>query len=477
MDASLPFLGFSLAVVLAYNASRSSGWRQSVLLLANVAFLATFSLGIRAYLPFAAFLLLGYLGVQLIRRYPRQAFVPVLMATIIGFVWLKKYAFVPSFTFLHIAYLTVGLSYIFFRVLHLMIDTHSGELPGRIGLASYLNYTTNFTTLVSGPIQLYPDFKAMPGLSGDSRLSFTVVAAALERILRGVLKTNVLALVASTLQHRAIDVLLTTPHAMTKVTAGAMVFALYPIFLYCNFSGYIDIVIGIGNLLGFKLPENFNRPFSALNFIDFWSRWHITLSQWLKTYVFNPMMLSLMRRFPSIALEPVWAVLAFFVTFFLIGVWHGQTSEFLFFGVLQGLGVSVNKLYQIVVTRKLGRAGYKRLAANPAYRAGCRGLTFTWFAFTLIWFWSNWQQIHALYSRLGLPGTIAVWLSIFIVATVVLAACEETRQRIMSVEWDGAPAVGSIYARAAWNAALLVMVVAIALLARQSAPDIVYKAF
>jgi alginate O-acetyltransferase complex protein AlgI len=88
-----------------------------------------------------------------------------------------------------------------------------------------------------------------------------------------------------------------------------------------------------------RLPENFDRPFSSDNFLNFWSRWHITLSEWLKTYVHNPLLLNLMRRYPSPALQTCWGVLAVFVTFFLIGVWHGQTLVFVFFGVLQGLGV------------------------------------------------------------------------------------------------------------------------------------------
>jgi D-alanyl-lipoteichoic acid acyltransferase DltB (MBOAT superfamily) len=283
--------------------------------------------------------------------------------------------------------------------------------------------------------------------------------------------------VVSRMREGAIDVLLTTSHPTGKLTSGILVFALYPIFLYCNFSGFIDIVIGVGELLGFRLPENFNRPFSARNFLDFWGQWHITLSNWLKRYVFNPLMLTVMRRFPSVSLEPFWAVLAYFITFALIGVWHGQTSEFLFFGFLQGLGVSMNKLYQILMTKALGRAGYKRLAAEPWYRAACRGLTYTWFAFTLVWFWSNWKQMHSFYARLGMAETLAVWFAIFLIATAVLAIWEAIRARVFAFQWDGTTVVDSMYARAAWSCMLAVIVIAVTLLAGQAAPDMVYKAF
>lgn len=477
MDAAFPFLIFSAVVVVAYNLSRSSAWRQLVLTLANLIFLATFSLQPKSYLPLVAFLIFGYVGVELIRAYGRFASWPVITATIVAFIWLKKYSFLPSSSFLHFLYVTIGLSYIFFRVLHLQIDISSGEIPEGISPLTYFNYTCNFATLVSGPIQLFQDFKAQPGLSGESTLSLPVILGAGERILRGVIKTNVLALAAARMRDNAMDTLLTSSHSDEKLWAGFLVFTLYSIFLYCNFSGYIDIVIGVGQLLGFELPENFNRPFSARNFLDFWGQWHMTLSNWLKRYVFNPMMLILMRRFPSVTLEPFWAVLAYFVTFCLIGIWHGQTSEFLFYGLLLGLGMSLNKLYQILLTKWLGRQGYKRLAARPFYRALARGLTFTYFTFSLVWFWSTWKQMAVLYSRLGAREMLEVWLAIFVAATIILAAWEAVRERLLAVQWEGSPALDSWYARAAWSSGLAVLLLGVTLLTRQSAPDVVYKAF
>ena len=138
-----------------------------------------------------------------------------------------------------------------------------------------------------------------------------------------------------------------------RVLNGVLIATIYTVYLYFNFSGYMDIVIGVARFLRFHLPENFNRPFFADNFIEFWARWHITLSTWLKTYVYNPLLIILMRRYPSPNLESFFAVIAYFVTFFLVGVWHGQTSEFIVFGALQGLGVSVNKLHQVVLASML----------------------------------------------------------------------------------------------------------------------------
>ena len=118
----------------------------------------------------------------------------------------------------------------------------------------------------------------------------------------------------------------------------------------------------------------------------------------------------LMRGISAPAIEPLLGVVCFFVTFFLIGVWHGRTSEYIVFGILQGGGVAINKIWQLWLTRVLGRKAYKDLARNAAYIAFARGLTFSWFAFTMFWFWANWKQIGAIFSAIPVGAWFAVWL-------------------------------------------------------------------
>lgn len=474
MSGTFPFLAFCAVVVLAYHANVAAVWRRTVLQAANLCFLATFFEGIRAYVPFTAFLGLTYAGLQLIRWRPRQAYVPVLVATIAGFVWLKKYAFVPSAWFLHFAYVTAGLSYILFRILHLMIDTAAGKLRDRVGFVSFFNYTANFLTLASGPIQLYPDYLATEDPASRPAPTAGEVAAAVERVAKGVFNASILSLLLSTLQSRMADTLLSSPAAGTRLVSGGLTFSLYLLFIYCNFAGYMDIVLGVGHLLGVRLPENFNRPFSADNFIEFWGRWHMTLSGWLKAYIYNPLLLTLMRRFP--AYPSTSAVLAFFVTFFLVGVWHGQTSEFIFCGLLLGLGVSLNKLYQIVIVKRIGRRRYNALCGNGIYIAASRGLTFTWTAFTLTWFWSSWTQLRTFVAVLGIGMLLAIWAGIFVGSTILLAAWEAVHRRIQGAPWNGEPLLAQCF-RTAWTTALVMVIVAVNLLLNQPAPEVVYKAF
>jgi hypothetical protein len=226
-----------------------------------------------------------------------------------------------------------------------------------------------------------------------------------------------------------------------------------------------------------RLPENFNRPFSASSFLDFWNRWHITLSTWLKTYVYNPLFLALMRRASSPSMAPSLGVFSFFVTFFLIGVWHGRTSEYIVFGILQGGGVAINKLWQLWLTRILGRKAYKDLAKNAIYIAFGRGLTFSWFAFTMFWFWANWRQIGAVTSAITVVPWLAAWLAIWFGSTAVLAMWERLRALLLKPRTAEGPALTSRYALVVYATAMGVIALVITVVLNQPAPGIVYKAF
>jgi hypothetical protein len=226
-----------------------------------------------------------------------------------------------------------------------------------------------------------------------------------------------------------------------------------------------------------RLPENFDRPFSASSFLDFWNRWHITLSTWLKTYVYNPLLLMMMRHISSTALQPFLGVACFFVTFFLVGVWHGRTSEFVFFGVLLGAGVSINKLWQVGLTRLMGRKDYKELARNLVYIAFGRGLTFTWFALANFWFWLDWKQIDHVFRALVVVQWLEVWLAIMLCATFLLSLWEWLRSALLSIKTSQGPMLKSRYIRVVYATALALAAFVVIILLNQPAPEVVYKAF
>ena len=141
------------------------------------------------------------------------------MVTIAVFFWLKRYSFVPSAIFIPYPYVLIGLSYIFFRVLHLIIDSHQGAIEGRVGMLSYLNYTLNFTSLTSGPIQRYQDYHRTE--TERLPLNLVVAGAALERIVVGYFKVAVVSMLLWHVQHEAIDALGTSRVLPDRVWSGS----------------------------------------------------------------------------------------------------------------------------------------------------------------------------------------------------------------------------------------------------------------
>lgn len=476
-SASLQFVFFGLAAALISNLSRSPAWRSAVLMAASILFLALLAKNPMLFLPLIGFLLLGYGGLILLQHGWSRVWVWCILAVLCAYIWLKKYTFLPEAIFLHVPYFTLGLSYIFFRVLHLLIEAGDANERQRVSIGAYLLYTLNFTTFVSGPIQRYDQFARDQFAAEPIPLGSRVVGLQLERIVRGFFKVNVLGAIFQTMHTDAVAQISYALPLSVRSYAALRLAIVFPLYLYSNFSGYIDIVIALARLMRVRLPENFDRPFSASSFIDFWNRWHITLSTWLKTYVYNPLLLVLMRRNTSIAFEPFLGVLCFFVTFFLVGVWHGRTSEFVFFGVLLGAGVSINKLWQVLFTRVLGRKSYKELTKNPIYVSFGRGLTFSWFAFSNLWFWADWHQLHALLAALGAAQWLAVWLAVWLFATLTLALWELLRAALLSIKTAEGPALASRYARVVYASAMGLCTLVITILLSQPPPAVIYKAF
>jgi D-alanyl-lipoteichoic acid acyltransferase DltB (MBOAT superfamily) len=475
-SASFQFVAFGLVMALISNLSRAAVWRSAVLMAGSLIFLALCTKSLVMLIPLAGFLILGYFALHLLQRgYPRLK-VWMVLAVIFAYVWLKKYTILPERIFLDHPYVTLGLSYILFRVLHLLIDAAE---PGkvRIGFGSYLLYNINFTTFVSGPIQRYEEFARDQFTEPPIHLTVPVIGMQIERIILGFFKVNVLAAILHALQDDAIAQLYQPLPSSTKLFAAFRLALIYPLFLYSNFSGYIDIVIALARLMRVRLPENFNRPFAAASVIDFWNRWHMTLSNWLKTYVYNPLLIALMRRIPSLSMQPYLGVFCFFVTFFLIGIWHGRTFEFVVFGVLTGGGMSINKLWQIGLTRARGRKGYQRLANNVLYESLARGLNFVWFSFTLFWFWGDGPQLHRIFSSVSTPQWLGVWLVAWFAAATTLASWEWLRAALLRIEASGEPILANRYVRVVFATGLGLMAFVMTGLLDQPAPGIVYKAF
>jgi D-alanyl-lipoteichoic acid acyltransferase DltB (MBOAT superfamily) len=337
-----------------------------------------------------------------------RVFVFSLILILTIFIYLKRFAVISDLPALPFPYITLGLSYILFRVLHLLIDARDGEVPARISPLVFLNYTCNFLCFVSGPIQRYQQFlandrAALPELDEDR------VFLALRRIITGYVKLIIVSGFAEfffTRFHQQLLAASASANHANLVFLYTIAAILYAVYLYYNFSGYMDIVIGIGKFLGQDLPENFNRPFLARDFLEFWTRWHMTLSEWFKTYLFNPLMQALMTRFRQPALMPYLGVAAFFVTFLVMGLWHGTTAIFLIYGLLMGAGASITRLWQLLIVKLIGKAAYRELGSNKLYEYLCRGLVCAYYALGITCFWVDLTEAQTLLQTVEPAGVL-----------------------------------------------------------------------
>jgi D-alanyl-lipoteichoic acid acyltransferase DltB (MBOAT superfamily) len=182
----------------------------------------------------------------------------------------------------------VGISYLAFRTSRLVLEVRNGSVK-RPTFCEYLNFAFFLPTMPVGPINTYANYRR-----GFEAIPWDVPAGrAALRILVGLVKYQFLGGLCSQLDYTSL-LLNDHPHRWTQLPL-AMVF--YYLFLYCNFSGFCDMAIGAAGLIGIPVPENFEDPFAARNMREFWNRWHITLSQWMRDVVFAPLSKYLVRVF------------------------------------------------------------------------------------------------------------------------------------------------------------------------------------
>jgi alginate O-acetyltransferase complex protein AlgI len=475
---SLTFIAFIIAVVLLASALPSPRQRSWVLLAANLVFIGSHVDSVSQLVPMAGFLLLCYLIIDGLRRSRSLAGLWAgLLLVIASFVVLKKFSFLDESLSLPFPYLVLGLSYVLFRVLHLMVDAQQGELAQPIAPLHFFNYSCNFLSFIAGPIQRYPEHAQQR--EQPLVLDETKVYRAFARVIEGFVKVSVMSAIFSylfdNLSGRLLDpsLALATPVICGLVVAAAVV---YTVYLYANFAGYMDIVIGVGQLMGQELPENFNRPFLARNFLEFWSRWHMTLSDWFKTYVFNPLLRLLASRFTAPRASPYLGVAAFFVTFLIMGVWHGTTAVFVVYGLLMGAGASVNKLWQVVVIKRLGKKRYRALADKPTVVYLSRGLTFAYFALALSCLWLDMVQLQWLVQRLGLAGLVVCYVGLSLAAGLAFATWDWVGALTCAWRPGRQRLYGGVAVRNLLLGAQMLLIVTVASFFHK-APEFVYRAF
>ncbi|MDJ0884166.1 MAG: MBOAT family protein [Desulfobacterales bacterium] len=242
--------------------------------------------------------------------------------------------------------LPIGISFFTFQKLSYVIDVFRGEADVLRDPLDFALYVAMFPQLIAGPIVRFREIRSQLRARHETTDRFF---EGLTRICWGLAKKII---IAESLGRFADTVFALPPGAVDTKTAwlGALTYSLQ---IYFDFSGYSDIAIGLGRLFGFVLPENFNRPYSAVSITDFWRRWHISLSRWFRDYLYIP--LGGNRH------GTARACLNMAVVFVLCGLWHGANWTFLVWGVYHGLFLVIERLSglrrlpadQWVVTRRL----------------------------------------------------------------------------------------------------------------------------
>jgi D-alanyl-lipoteichoic acid acyltransferase DltB (MBOAT superfamily) len=382
---------------------RALAWRQAALAGLNLVCAAILLRTWPAAAALLAFLASGYAMALLLRRRPRRAYLAGYLLLLVGtFAYLKNYSFLelllPS-GLLGRGLVWVGISYMLFRQIHFLVDQYQGN-DDPLDPWTYLHYQISIFSLVSGPITRYQDFHEDWHRLEPTWASRAELLTAYARIWIGVIKVLALGALCNHLYILA-EPLWTAGSSLTELqrwSRAACMFYAYPLYIYFNFSGYCDIVIGLGRLYGLRVPENFHKPFLSRNMIEFWTRWHITLGAWIKDYLYTPALRATLTWFPRTGANLAFA--CYFLAFFVAGVWHGSSWNFVLYGLLQGLGVSAAKLWEMFLTRWLGREGHQAYLASRPLRWAATGFNFHYFCLTCVVFGLNVPALRQLAATL-----------------------------------------------------------------------------
>ncbi len=228
-----------------------------------------------------------------------------------------------NFTPIHIL-LPLGISFFTFQMIGYLIDVKNEEIEPTRDVLSFFTYLAYFPKILSGPIERVQRF--LPQIQKKREFDYNLTIDGLRQILWGLFKKMVIADNCTPL----VNTIFNNYQNLTGSTLlmGSIFFI---ISVYADFSGYSDMACGISKLFGIRITNNFAFPFYSTNISDFWKKWHISLTSWMLDYVFTPMSF-ILRKYKKFGL-----IVSIFITFLIIGLWHGGNWTFIVFGALQGL--------------------------------------------------------------------------------------------------------------------------------------------
>ncbi len=271
--------------------------------------------------------------------------------------------------------LPVGISFYTFQTISYSVDIYRGHVKPVKNILDFGFYVSFFPQLVAGPIVRASEF--VPQIYKEFNLTRQEFGMAIFMILNGLLKKM---WVSDYIAVNFIDRVFSNPQMYGGVENLLALYG-YSIQVYLDFSGYTDIAIGVALLLGFRLPQNFNSPYKATSTGEFWKRWHISLSTWLKDYLYIPLGGNRKGKFRT--------NINLMITMLLGGLWHGASWKFVIWGGLNGVGLVVYKLWRKISPFKGDNRTWVKIYSIF--------LTFNFITFTRIWFRAdNTEKANAL---------------------------------------------------------------------------------
>ncbi len=332
--SSLLFLWLFLPAVVLLTWFSPRRWRNPLLLLASLLFYAWGGVGYTTILLLS--ILLNYLLGRAIGSYPASAKGWLALGVVLNLASLAVFKYanwvalnvnglleltaIPPVDLPPIA-LPIGISFYTFQAISYLVDVYRGTVTSQRSIFKLGLYISLFPQLIAGPIVRYKD---LCDQIDDRRLRGEQLASGLQRFIIGlgkkVLIANECALVA--------DELFALQAASLDTSAAWLGIVAYSLQIYFDFSGYSDMAIGIGRMLGFELPENFNFPYISRSIREFWHRWHISLSTWFRDYLYFPLGGSYGSRLATYR--------NLIIVFLLTGLWHGAAWNFLLWGAWHG---------------------------------------------------------------------------------------------------------------------------------------------
>ena len=231
----------------------------------------------------------------------------------------------------------LGISYMTFKVLQIIFETYDGIIKEPVGLIDYLQFLLFFPTISSGPIDRSRRFMEDIHQTIPRAEYIELLGTGLFRLVLGLVYKVVL----SSLLYLAMNHI---PHRGLLFTTVSYMY-LYTFYLFFDFAGYSLMAVGVSNIMGIQTPMNFNKPFLSIDIKDFWNRWHITLSTWLRDFIFSRIVMKSMRH-KWFKTRLTTAMVAFMLNMIFMGFWHGLSWSYVIYGVYHGVLMAGFEWYQ-----------------------------------------------------------------------------------------------------------------------------------